>query len=230
MSGPFVRTVRPWCHESRGADRNHHRPSCSRRAPAALAAAPPPALRAPTPQLRAARWPPHRPPRPPDPPPTPSRVAVSRTTTRPCRYPPTPPQAPAPDPDRIGSGSGSGSDAASPSAVADELTPSATAEESTPSSTADEPTPPATTATTLPAAAVSTAGCGATSPVPIGQPTQRTVRVGGQERDYLIYLPTGYSPDQPAPSVTTFHGLGGNAWLQLVTTGVVESANATAMS
>lgn len=118
------------------------------------------------------------------------------------------------------------SDAASPSATADEPTPPATAEESTPSSTADEPTPPATTATTLPAAAVSTAGCGTTSPVPIGQPTQRTVQVDGQERDYLIYLPTGYSPDQPAPSVTTFHGLGGNAWLQLVTTGVIESANA----
>ena len=32
----------------------------------------------------------------------------------------------------------------------------------------------------------------------------------GSERDGLLYVPTGYSPDRPAPFVLSFHGAGGN--------------------
>jgi polyhydroxybutyrate depolymerase len=37
---------------------------------------------------------------------------------------------------------------------------------------------------------------------------------GGQERTYLIHIPTGYRSDTPAPVVFAFHGGGGNMQLQ----------------
>jgi polyhydroxybutyrate depolymerase len=37
----------------------------------------------------------------------------------------------------------------------------------------------------------------------------RTLRVGGAERSYLLYVPTGYQSSRPAPLVLVFHGAGG---------------------
>jgi polyhydroxybutyrate depolymerase len=38
---------------------------------------------------------------------------------------------------------------------------------------------------------------------------RRTLRVSGQERSYLLYVPSGYRSVQPAPLVLVFHGSGG---------------------
>ncbi|HEX3235658.1 MAG TPA: PHB depolymerase family esterase [Gemmatimonadales bacterium] len=38
---------------------------------------------------------------------------------------------------------------------------------------------------------------------------RRTLRVNGQERSYLLYVPSGHRSDQPAPLVLVFHGGGG---------------------
>ena len=38
----------------------------------------------------------------------------------------------------------------------------------------------------------------------------KTLRIGGLERFYLLYIPTGLQPTRPAPLVLAFHGGGGN--------------------
>ncbi|MGC4063315.1 MAG: PHB depolymerase family esterase [Polyangiaceae bacterium] len=37
--------------------------------------------------------------------------------------------------------------------------------------------------------------------------TSRVLRVGGQERSYVLHVPTTYDPSQPSPLVVDFHGI-----------------------
>jgi polyhydroxybutyrate depolymerase len=54
-------------------------------------------------------------------------------------------------------------------------------------------------------------GCGA--PVTKGL-TLASIRSGGIERTFRLYVPDGYDSSRPAPVVLNFHGFGGNGFLQ----------------
>jgi polyhydroxybutyrate depolymerase len=63
--------------------------------------------------------------------------------------------------------------------------------------------------------ASSSAGCGVTSPLPIGQAVERTLTFGGRERTYRARLPSGYD-GRAVPLVIVLHG-GGGSGLQIET-------------
>jgi polyhydroxybutyrate depolymerase len=44
--------------------------------------------------------------------------------------------------------------------------------------------------------------------------TLASIRSGGSERTFRLYLPAGYDPSRPTPLVMNFHGFGGNGFLQ----------------
>lgn len=54
---------------------------------------------------------------------------------------------------------------------------------------------------------------------------QRSVSVGGDERRYLLYVPKGYSSDQPVPVVLNFHGGAGHPAAQVELTGMNRTAD-----
>ena len=59
-----------------------------------------------------------------------------------------------------------------------------------------------------------------------GTVVERTIRVDGVERRYLLYLPSGLDPARPAPLVLNLHGLSSTAERQLAQTGFNETAEA----
>lgn len=78
--------------------------------------------------------------------------------------------------------------------------------------------------TILPVALLLLAVLACVSPTPANMPTPgsteapagpadtiRTLQAGGLERTYIVHLPPGHDPNQPAPVVLVFHGRGGSA-------------------
>lgn len=54
----------------------------------------------------------------------------------------------------------------------------------------------------------------------------RTLKSGGMERCYMLYIPPGYEPEQPVPAVFSLHGFASNAQIQDDITGWNHVADA----
>ncbi|HEX8906030.1 MAG TPA: PHB depolymerase family esterase [Longimicrobiaceae bacterium] len=72
-------------------------------------------------------------------------------------------------------------------------------------------------------AGIAIAGCGRVDAQP-GNPLERTIRVDGRQRSYLVDLPPGYDGRRALPLVLVFHGGGGNAAQVRAQTGFGELA------
>lgn len=53
----------------------------------------------------------------------------------------------------------------------------------------------------------------------------RVVTADGQARSYLVYVPPGYRPEEPAPVVLAFHGAGINAHMMALLSGLNKKAD-----
>lgn len=72
--------------------------------------------------------------------------------------------------------------------------------------------------------AANSAGCGSD-----GASTQTTLTVAGQDRIYVLELPTDYDPNQAYPLVFAFHGLGGSGPLAKSYFGLTRASNGEAI-
>ncbi len=75
-------------------------------------------------------------------------------------------------------------------------------------------------------------GLGAPAPLPAGADApltpgehSRVVTADGQTRSYVVHVPPGYRPDEPAPVVLAFHGAGINARMMMLISGLNKKAD-----
>lgn len=61
----------------------------------------------------------------------------------------------------------------------------------------------------LPVVILAQQGCGMPSPYTLGQSDSDSISVGGLNRTFHIYVPSGYTGDEPRPILMFFHGGGG---------------------
>lgn len=69
------------------------------------------------------------------------------------------------------------------------------------------------------ALALALLGLGAFAPAAAAATGKFSLKVGGEERTYLLYVPAGYRPETPAPLLLAFHGGFGNAEEMMKMTG-----------
>jgi polyhydroxybutyrate depolymerase len=67
-------------------------------------------------------------------------------------------------------------------------------------------------------------GCGSESALTVGDDETRGITVEGQERSYILYVPSGLDADQPAPLVLNHHGAPNTARSQVKTSGFDQTA------
>lgn len=84
--------------------------------------------------------------------------------------------------------------------------------------------PTAGTAGSAGSAAPTSIGCAAETPATAGT-YEETITVDGQQRRYIVHVPTGYMADKPAPLVLTLHGSGSTAAQQMALTGIAATSD-----